>query len=157
MRNDRKRYYLDVYRMNVYTGKFFRVLVQPGPVTAWGVDNNGVVRMATMQDENSLAYETQIMYRDNEDSEWREVDRFEGMQNGWTSLGFTEDNKKIYVTSNLGRDTFALSLFDPATGELEDLFENEGTDVTRIGMTDDGEVITIVSVSYTHLTLPTKA
>ena len=144
MRNDRKRYYLDVYRMNVYTGKFFRVLVQPGPVTAWGVDNNGVVRMATMQDENSLAYETQIMYRDNEDSEWREVDRFEGMQNGWTSLGFTEDNKKIYVTSNLGRDTFALSLFDPATGELEDLFENEGTDVTRIGMTDDGEVITIV-------------
>ncbi|SVE44059.1 uncharacterized protein METZ01_LOCUS496913, partial [marine metagenome] len=128
MRNDRKRFYLDVYKMNVYTGKFSRVLSPPGPVTNWGVDNNGVIRMATMQDENSLSYETQIMYRENEDSEWREVDRFEGLQNGWGQLGFTEDNGQIYITSNLGRDTYSIGVFDPETGDIEDLFENEGTD-----------------------------
>ena len=143
-RNDRKRYYLDVYKMNVYTGKFSRVLSQPGPIIGWGVDNNGVVRLAAMQDENSLNYETQIIYRENEDSEWREVDRFEGLQNGWGQLGFTEDNKKIYVTSNLGRDTYSIGVFDPETGDIEDLFENEGTDVTRLGLTDYGEAITIV-------------
>ena len=153
MRNDRKRFYLDVYKMNVYTGKFSRVLSPPGPVTNWGVDNNGVIRMATMQDENSLSYETQIMYRDNEDSEWREVDRFEGLQNGWNQLGFTEDNGQIYITSNLGRDTYSIGVFDPETGDIEDLFENEGTDVNRLGFTDDGEAITIL---YTDINTKPK-
>ena len=144
MRNDRKRYYMDVYRMNVYTGKFNRLLTPPGPVVGWGADNDGVIRFAAMQDENSLNYETQIMYRANEDSEWEEVDRFEGLQNGWGAVGFTEDNEKIFVTSNLGRDTFALSIFDPETGDMEDLFENEGTDVQRIGFTPTGEPITVL-------------
>jgi len=144
MRNDRKRYLYDVYKMNVFTGKFFRQLSPPGPVIAWGADHEGVIRFAAMQDENSLSYETQIIYRENEDSEWREVDRFEGLQNGWSQLGFTKNNKKIYITSNLGRDTYSIGLFDPETGDIEDLFENEGTDVTRLGFTDDGEAITIL-------------
>ena len=143
-RNDRKRYYLDVYRMNVYTGKFIRLLMPPGPVVGWGADNDGVIRLAAMQDENSMNYETQIMYREDEDAEWQEVDRFAGIQNGWSAVGFTEDNDKIYVTSNLGRDTYALSMFDPETGGLEDLFENEGTDVQRIGFTPTGEPITVL-------------
>ncbi len=144
MRNDRKRYLYDIYKMNVFTGNFFREISPPGPVVSWGADHEGVVRLAAMQDENSLSYETQIIYRENEDSEWREVDRFEGLQNGWGSLGFTEDNKKIYITSNLGRDTYSIGLFDPETGDIKDLFENEGTDVTRLGFSDDGEAITIV-------------
>ena len=144
MRNDRKRYQLDIYKMNVYTGKFNRQLLPPGPVVAWGADNDGAVRLAAMQDENSLNYETQIMYRDDEDSEWREIDRFEGLQNGWGDIGFTEDNSKIYVTSNLGQDTYSISLFDPETGMMEDLFASEGTDVTSIGFTPTGEAITVL-------------
>ena len=37
-----------------------------------------------------------------------------------------ENNEKIYVTSNLGRDTYALGLLDPNTGDIEDVFEAEG-------------------------------
>ena len=58
----------------------------PGPVMGWGADNDGVIRLAAMQDENSLSYETQVMYREDEDSEWTEIDRFEGLQNGWGLL-----------------------------------------------------------------------
>ena len=83
MRNDRKRYQFDVYRMNIYSGKFKRLIAPPGPVVGWAADNDGVIRLAAMQDENSLNYETQIMYRDDDDSEWQEIDRFEGLQNGW--------------------------------------------------------------------------
>ena len=143
-RNDRKRYYLDVYKMNVYTGKFRRMLTPPGPVMGWGVDNDGVVRLAAMQDENSLSYETQIMYREDEESEWTEIDRFEGLQNGWGLMGFTENNEKLYVTSNLGQDTYSVSLFDPQTGEMEDVFANEGTDVNYLGFTPTGEPVTII-------------
>lgn len=143
-RNDRKRYYLDVYKMNVYTGKFRRMLTPPGPVMGWGVDNDGVVRLAAMQDENSLSYETQIMYREGEESEWTEIDRFEGLQNGWGLMGFTENNEKLYVTSNLGQDTYSVNLFDPQTGEMEDVFANEGTDVNYLGFTPTGEPVTII-------------
>ncbi|MBT6073396.1 MAG: hypothetical protein HOH08_00430, partial [Gammaproteobacteria bacterium] len=89
MRNQRKRSIMDVYRMNVYTGKFRRLIAPPGPVISWGADNDGVVRLAAMQDEESLNFETQIMYRDDAESDWTEIDRFEGMQNGWGLLGFT--------------------------------------------------------------------
>ena len=143
-RNDRKYYQLDVYRMNIYTGKFLRLIAPPGPVVSWGADNDGVIRLATMQDENSLNYERQIMYRDDDESEWREIDRFEGLQNGWGVTGFTEDNSKMYVTTNLGQDTYTLGIFDPETGTIEDLFENEGTDVTSIGFTPTGEAITVL-------------
>ena len=144
MRNQRKRSIMDVYRMNVYTGKFRRLIAPPGPVISWGADNDGVVRLAAMQDEESLNFETQIMYRDDAESDWTEIDRFEGMQNGWGLLGFTENNEKIYVTSNLGQDTYSVSLFDPQTGDMEDVFENEGTDVTNLGFTPTGEPVTIL-------------
>ena len=144
IRNDRKRYQFDVYKMNVYTGKFNRQLLPPGPVVGWGSDNDGTIRLAAMQDENSLNYETQIMYRDDDDSEWREIDRFEGLQSGWSDIGFTEDNSKLYVTSNLGQDTYSISLFDPETGMMEEVFANEGTDVTSIGFTPTGQPITVL-------------
>ena len=77
-------------------------------------------------------------------SEWREIDRFEGFGNGWSDIGFTEDNSKLYVTSNLGQDTYTISLFDPETGMMEEVFANEGTDVTSIGFTPTGEPITVL-------------
>ena len=144
MRNDRKRYIMDVYRMNVYTGKFFRQITSPGPVISWATDRDGVLRLAALQDEESLSYETKIIYRDNENEEFREIDRFEGLQNGWGAIGWDENNEKVYITSNLGRDTYAIGLLDPNTGDIEEIFESEGAEVTNMGFTDDGEPITIV-------------
>ena len=94
MRNDRKRYIMDVYRMNVYNGKFFRQITSPGPVISWATDRDGVLRLATLQDEESLSYETKIIYRDGEDEEFREIDRFEGLQNGWGAIGWDETKRK---------------------------------------------------------------
>ena len=93
MRNDRKRYLYDVYKMNVNTGKFFRQITSPGPVISWATDNDGVLRLAALQDEESLTYETKIIYRDNENEEFREIDRFEGLQNGWGAVGWDENNE----------------------------------------------------------------
>ena len=144
MRNDRKRYIMDVYRMNVYNGKFFRQITSPGPVISWATDRDGVLRLAALQDEESLSYETKIIYRDNENEEFREIDRFEGLQNGWGAIGWDENQEKVYVTSNLGRDTYSIGLLDPNTGDIEDVFEAEGAEVTNMGFTDDGEPITVV-------------
>ena len=55
MRNDRKRYIMDVYRMNVYNGKFFRQITSPGPVISWATDRDGVQRLAALQEEESLS------------------------------------------------------------------------------------------------------
>ena len=52
--------------------------------------------------------------------------RFEGLQNGWGAIGWDENQEKVYITSNLGRDTYAISLLDPNTGEMEDVFEADG-------------------------------
>ncbi len=50
----------------------------------------------------------------------------------------------MYVTTNLGQDTYSLGIFDPETGTIEDLFEKEGTDVTNIGFTPTEEAITVL-------------
>jgi len=144
MRNDRKRYLQDVYKMNVYNGKFFRQITSPGPVVSWATDRDGVLRLAALQDEESLSYETKIIYRDNENEEFREIDRFEGLQNGWGAIGWDESQEKVYITSNLGRDTYGIGLLDPNTGDIEDVFEAEGAEVSSMGFTDDGEPITVV-------------
>ena len=53
--------------------------ISPGPVINWVTDRDGVLRLAALQDEESLSYEAKIIYRDGVDEEFREIDRFEGL------------------------------------------------------------------------------
>ena len=127
--NERSRSYPDVYRMNVYTGKMRRVETNPGYIQGYAADWDGKLRFAIGHPDGrgralregelleQLAY-----YRPNEEAEWQAVHSthyFDGPT--FIPLAFTADNTKMYVTTNEGRDTQAIYIFDLETGELGEL------------------------------------
>ena len=127
--NERRKFYPDVYRLNVYTGKMTRVETNPGYLLEWGVDWDGNVRFGVGHPDASgralkegEILERLVYYRATPDSEWKiahSTHEFDGPV--FAPLGFAADNKTLYVSTNEGRDTAALYTFDPDSGELGEL------------------------------------
>ena len=122
--NKRDKTVFDVYRMDLRTGELELVAENPGTIVGWGTDHDGKVRLAT----EYVGTTTRELYRDDEDSEWKVI--FEtDFRDEATALLFTADNKKLYLSSNLGRDKAALYEYDPATGAQALIYENDEADV----------------------------
>src|SRR6056297_2515144 len=61
---------------------------------------------------------------------------------------FTFDNKKLFASSNLGRDKMAIVEFNPKTGKEERvLFENDKYDVTGLSFSERD--MKLIAASYT--------
>ncbi len=127
--NERSKFYPDVFRLNIYTGKMTRVETNPGYIQGYGVDWDGNVRIAVGHPdargralrEGELLRQL-LYYRPTADTEWKSVHSthyFDGAY--FLPLAFSADNKTLYVATNEGRDTVALYTFDPETGELGEL------------------------------------
>lgn len=127
--NGRSKFYPDVYRLNIYTGKMKRVETNPGHFLSWGTDRDGHVRFAVghpdtggrAQGEGELLRQM-LYYRPTPDAEWQvahSTHYFDG--DIFIPLRFGGDNKTMYVATNQGRDTTALYAFDPGTGKLGEL------------------------------------
>ena len=127
--NERRKFYPDVYRLNVYTGKMTRVETNPGYIQGWGVDWDGNVRFGVGHPDASgralkdgEILQQMLYYRATPESEWKiaySTHEFDGPV--FAPLGFAADNKTLYVSTNEGRDTAAIYTFNPDSGELGDL------------------------------------
>lgn len=127
--NERSKFYPDVYRLNIYSGKMARVETNPGYVQGWMTDWDGNVRFAVGHpDSRGRALEDGELlrqlsyYRPAPDAEWQVVyatHEFDGPV--FRPVAFAADNKSLYVATNEGRDTTALYAFDPGTGQLGEL------------------------------------
>ena len=127
--NERNKFYPDVYRLNIYTGKMQRVETNPGYFQGWGTDWDGNLRLAVghpdsrgrAQAEGELLNQL-VYYRPTPDAEWKVVHSthyFDGAT--FIPLAFAADNRTMYVATSEGRDTVALFTFDPETGELGEM------------------------------------
>lgn len=128
--NQRNPQIFDPYRLNLETGEMTLLAENPGDVQGWMTDHDGKLRVAYAIVDG---VNTQIRYRDTEDEEFRPVVTT-SFKDELDFAVFTPDNKKVYATSNIGRDKAALVIVDPATGqELEELYVNDKYDVTGVG------------------------
>ncbi len=109
----------DLYRQNLRTGK--RELLtfeQPGLVSDWVVDQNGVPRVAVLidkRDEKRLPQENEYrwLYRDSADQPWREIFVSPpGERDRPWPIAFAENNRDLIVRNRQGRDTMALYTFE---------------------------------------------
>ena len=131
--NERNKFYPDVYRLNVYTGKMNRVETNPGHIQGWGTDWDGNVRIALGHPDlrGGAASEDELLrqsvyYRSTPDAEWKVVYSAHTFDEpSFMPLDFTADNKTLYVATNQNRDTLALYTFDPETGELGEMIHGD--------------------------------
>jgi dipeptidyl aminopeptidase/acylaminoacyl peptidase len=117
---------LNVYRLNILTGEYTRVLDQA--MDGLVMDNDGTIRIIIVLD----GYQVNMYHRYTDDeefvlvSEW-EIDEFA------SPVFFDKNNKYVYAASNIGRNTNAVVLLDPATGkELEVIYVNNDVDVEDV-------------------------
>jgi len=132
--NERRKLYPDVSRLDIETGRMTREVMNPGYVTSWITDHDGVVRVGIGSTDDPRDLITEVLYRDSAEDDWRVLTRFHQFDDhGFTPLGFAADNHTLYVRSNIGRDTAALYSYDPAIGELGELiFGHDAVDIEGI-------------------------
>lgn len=110
----------DIYKLDLNTHKLDLVAKNPGNITNWGTDHEGVVRLAW----ETNGVDITMLYRDKEGEEFKPLmtSNFE-VEN--SVVGFTPDNKKLYFISDEGRDKPALYELDPHTKSKTLIFETD--------------------------------
>jgi dipeptidyl aminopeptidase/acylaminoacyl peptidase len=108
----------------------------PGRSCRYITNLRGEVRLCITREEDNSR---RVLYRAKVDSEWKELGHYDYMERKFVTLGFAADNRRFYVTSNVGRRTLALFLFDPDTSKLgEPVFQAPEGDVIDAITSGDG-------------------
>jgi dipeptidyl aminopeptidase/acylaminoacyl peptidase len=141
--NKRDKRIFDVYRVNVKTGIETLVAKNPGNITGWITDHDGKLRASVSAD----GVNTTLFYREKETDEFKPIVTT-NFREGVSPVGWTADNKMMYVSSNRGRDKSALFEFDPKTAkEGKLIYEHPIVDVTALNWSRARKVITNTSVN----------
>jgi dipeptidyl aminopeptidase/acylaminoacyl peptidase len=126
--NRRDAKVFDVYRVDVETGQSSLLIRNPGDVTGYLTDHQGIIRIETVTD----GVDSKILYRANSVTEFREVIKTNFRENFEPQL-FSFDDQRLIALSNIGRDKNALVEVDPNTGrELRVYYENPDVDLQSV-------------------------
>lgn len=141
--NDRVPSMHDLYCIDVRSGE--RTLMQRNDAGYLGVlcDDDLRVRLALrMEGDGSTSW-----HRPDCDGSFVEVIRA-SQQDVITPIGFDSENRRIYMLDSRGRDTTALMLLDPETGEQEEVFATDASDVSTVSLHPTKR--TLQAVSWMH-------
>ena len=126
--NRRNPEVFDVYRLDVHTGEMQRIAENAGNVQSWHTDHEGRLRLAVTTD----GVNSSLLFREDEADPWRTVATYNFKEYASPRM-FTFDNRGLYVSSNVGRDTAAVFEYDPATGrEGRLIYEHPEVDVSHV-------------------------
>lgn len=146
---ERARATADMYKLNTKTGKYQLISFEaPGEVSSWVLDWNDVPRVAFTTDVDTT--ETTVWYRETAESKWTELFKNppDNAQDSIDPLGFDSDNRTLIVSSNVGRDKYAVFKYDPAAKKIGALiFEHPLIDV-QDGLIWNRAKKTLVGVRY---------
>jgi dipeptidyl aminopeptidase/acylaminoacyl peptidase len=141
--NQRDKRIFDVYRYNLKTKATSLVAQNPGSYSGWMTDHDGKIRVAMQTD----GVNTQVLYRDDESQPFKVLKQLNFKQ-GFEPLGFTPDNKNLYVSTRITRDKATLIEYDIAQDkEVKEIFSHPDVDISGISYSDVHNKIT--SVNYT--------
>jgi len=112
--NKRNPEVFDVFRVDLRTGEATLVAQNPGDILGWATDHHGRVLMAA----RTRGLDTDLLYRPDEKAEFKTIATTD-YKTRLDPAFFTEDEKKVYMVSNRGRDKAALVLVDPAHPDAE--------------------------------------
>jgi len=112
--NKRNPEVFDVFRVDVRTGESVLVAENPGDILGWQTDHHGRVLMAA----RTKGLDTELLYRPSEKAEFKTIATTD-YKTRLDPAFFTDDEKKVYMISNRGRDKTALVMMDPDKPQAE--------------------------------------
>lgn len=125
--NIRDKSFFDVYRINLKTYAMTLDTQNPGNVVGWTADNNMDVRVAQVQLPDAAM---ELRVRDSAGAPWRTLKKWTAAETFGGVVGFTPDNKGLWIISSLEANAARLVKIDLATGNLTALAEDPQYDVS---------------------------
>jgi len=126
--NQRSKLVFDLWRINLRTGKKNLEVKNPGFMTGWKADREGIVRIATaVKGTRNL-----LMYRKSSDSNFRIILNTHFTES-FVPFYFNKEGNLLYGLSDIDRDTRAAVSLNPETGqETEVISYDEQYDASAI-------------------------
>lgn len=116
----------DIIKVNTLTGVATTVLKNPGEVSRFGLDHQGVARFGVL----SRGDQSGAIYRAGEKEPWQTVLPLKKRDGQMHPLGFDATNSRIFVSDLTSDRRWAVFNLDPVTGERsEPLFSDPKYDV----------------------------
>jgi dipeptidyl aminopeptidase/acylaminoacyl peptidase len=143
--NIRDKSFFDVYRINLKTYAMELDTQNPGNVVGWTADNNMQVRVAQVQLPDAA---TELRVRDTVSAPWRTLKKWTAAETFGGVVGFTPDNKGLWIISSLEANAARLVTIDLATGKLTALAEDKQYDVS--GTLRHPETRSLQAVQFTR-------
>ncbi|MFT6731586.1 MAG: dipeptidyl aminopeptidase/acylaminoacyl peptidase [Glaciecola sp.] len=119
----------------------------PGNVQRWLLDNAGYVRGSTTL--NGL--EGKFLYKEQGVKEFKVLQEFNPLDEGFSPISFDFDDKTLFVSSNIGRDRAAIYKYSPEKNKLgEMVFGHDEVDVTGLIMSRHQKKLLGVNFTYEY-------
>ena len=127
--NKRDPKVFDVYRVDLKTGKIDMDTENPGDVQGWQADNDLQIRAAQVALDDGG---TIIRVRNDAKSPWRDLVKWGADETLGGIVGFSPDNKKIWIVTSLDANSSRLLEFDIASGARKVLASDPQFDVDGV-------------------------
>jgi dipeptidyl aminopeptidase/acylaminoacyl peptidase len=127
--NQRDESLFDVYRLDLTTGKLEMDTENPGDVAGWHADHDLQVRVAQVMTADGS---TVIRVRDEANSPWRELIQWGPDETFGGVLGFTPDNRKLWIATSLNANAARLLEVDIQTASQRVMAADPQFDISGI-------------------------
>lgn len=142
--NKRDAKVFDVHRVDLKTGKIEFDTQNPGDVGGWQADNTLHIRAAQVSTPDGG---TIVRVRDDMKSPWRELIKWGPDETFGNVVGFTPDNKSLWVATSLDVNAARLLEIDLASGKRKVVAEDPQFDVS--GTINDPKTNALEAVNFT--------
>lgn len=126
--NHRDKTVFDLYRVNLTSHAQTPIAQNPGDVISWVTDRDGSLRARFRQINPT---ETRLELLDPDAGTWSSLLTL-GLEDVVHVLGFTLDNKAMWLRSNLGQDRIGLVRLDLQTRQEVLVYQDPRVDVDRV-------------------------
>ena len=126
--NKRDPQVFDIYRVDLKTAAVDIDTQNPGDVAGWQADNTLQIRAAQVQTQDGS---TIVRVRDDLKSPWRELIQWGPDETFGNVIGFTPDNKGLWVATSLDYNAARLLEIDIATGKRKVVAQDANFDVSN--------------------------
>ena len=104
----------DVLKMDTTDGTWTVAVKNPGKVSHWSTDSDGVVRLGIQ----TSGEKTGALYRENEKAPWRTVLKLEKRPDGFRPIGFEPASERILLKTQTAQKRGTIAPLDPNTGVI---------------------------------------
>ncbi len=154
--NDKTSLY-DLYLMNYDTGEKHIVLENPGDISGFLFDHDGLLRIVVRTDENAgdhvwLRQDPQSANTKFAESEWKQILSWD-YEDADTSfvIGFMQDDQRVLYVDSLNSNTSTLATYDVSNGAVTEIFNDPSYDIYGTWTDLELDQVTAVSTEGAYL------